>query len=200
MAISPELTGPGDLAAVDRLSANIENLRLMLDWYRDHGRSSVADVIWDLAPFWAGRDHLLETIARLEATIDALGDDHLRCSRAHALLAVMKSAVGFVGIPEHAERAAEFAALVGAPTPVQSLAGLGTYYMTFEGDTERAIELTQLAALGAGEIGDSYLVANYRANHLELHGPSWRPAPTRHSVSLTKSATTSTGMAATCCE
>ena len=37
-AIAPELTGPGDLAAFDRLSADIENLRLMLDWYHDHGQ------------------------------------------------------------------------------------------------------------------------------------------------------------------
>ena len=57
-------------------------------------------------------------IARLEATIDALGDDHLRLSRVHALLAWMKAGVGFVGIPEHAERAAEHAALAGSPPPV----------------------------------------------------------------------------------
>ena len=43
------LTGPGDLAAMERLSADIENLRSMLDWYHDHGQADVvADVIWDL--------------------------------------------------------------------------------------------------------------------------------------------------------
>ena len=89
------------------------------------------------------------SIARLEATIDALGDDHLRLSRVHALLAWMKAGVGFAGIPEHAEQSAEHAALAGIPPPVQSLAGLGTYYMTFGGDTERAIEQTQLAVAAA---------------------------------------------------
>ena len=44
-AVSPELTGPGELAAFDRLSADIENLRLMLDWYHDQGQADiVADV------------------------------------------------------------------------------------------------------------------------------------------------------------
>ena len=56
-----------------------------------------------------------------------------------ALLAWMKAAVGFVGIPEHAEQSAEHAALAGIPTPLQSLAALATYFMTFGGDSERAI-------------------------------------------------------------
>ena len=117
-ALAPELTGPGDLAAFDRLSADIENLRLMLDWYHDHDQADVvADVIWELGLFWFWRGHELESIARLEATIDALGDDHLRRSRVHALLAWMKSSVGFAGIPEHAERSAEHAALAGIPPP-----------------------------------------------------------------------------------
>ena len=52
-AIAPELTGPGDVAAMDRLSADIENLRLMLDWYHDRGQADiVADVIGDLGLFW----------------------------------------------------------------------------------------------------------------------------------------------------
>ena len=99
-AVSPELTGPGDLAAFDRLSADIENLRLMLDWYQDHDQADVvADVIWELGQFWFWRGHALEIVARLEATVDALGDDHLRLSRVHALLAWMKAAVGYRGYP-----------------------------------------------------------------------------------------------------
>ena len=58
-----ELTGPGDLAAIDRLSADIENLRLMLDWYHDHGQADiVADVIVELGLFWFWRGHALEMI------------------------------------------------------------------------------------------------------------------------------------------
>ena len=67
----------------------------------------------------------------------------------HALLAWMKAGVGYVGIPEHVEQAAEHAALAGNPPPVQSLTGLATYYMTFGGDTERAIEQTRLATAAA---------------------------------------------------
>ena len=152
--ISPDLTGPRDLAGFDRLSADIENLRLMLDWYQDHDEAAVvADVIWDLGPFWFLRDHALEIISRVEATIDALGDDHLRCSRGHALLAWLKGAVGYLGIPEHVERCAEHAALAGIPPPVQSLAALATYFMTFGGDTERAIEQMRLAAAAAARSG-----------------------------------------------
>ena len=104
-AVSLELTGPGELAAFDRLSADIENLRLMLDWYQDHDQVDVvADATWELGPFWFWRGHALEIVARLEGAADALGDDHLRLSHVHALLAWMKAAVGFVGIPEHAEQ------------------------------------------------------------------------------------------------
>jgi predicted ATPase/class 3 adenylate cyclase len=167
LAIAPETTGPGDLAAFDRLSADIENLRLMLDWYHDHGRVDVvADVIWELEEFWYSRGHLLEIIARLEATIDVLGDDHLRLSRVHALLALWKAVVGFLGIPEHAEESAERAELAGIPTPVESLAGLATYFMTFGGDSERAIVQTQLAVAAARAIGDDYSAAHFQTNRL----------------------------------
>ncbi len=166
-AIAPELKGPGELDALDRLSADIENLRLMLDWYPDHDRVDVvADVIWELGDFWFFRGHALETIARLEATLDALGDDHLRLSRVHAVLAWMKAFVGFTGIPEHAERSVEHAVLAGTPTPMQALAALGTYFMTFGGDSERAIEQTQLAVAAAHAIGDEYEAVHYRCNCL----------------------------------
>jgi tetratricopeptide (TPR) repeat protein len=166
-AQSPETRGPGDLAASDRLSADIENLRLMLDWYRDgHRVDVVADAIWELAEFWYWRGHLLEIIARLDATVDALGDDHLRLSRVHALLAWMKAVVGFMGIPEHAEQSARHAALAGIPTPVEALASLATYFMTFGGDSERAIEQTQRAIAAARAIGDQYSAAHYQNNRL----------------------------------
>jgi predicted ATPase/class 3 adenylate cyclase len=174
-AIGPELTRAGDLAAFDRFSADIENLRLMLDWYQDHGQVAVvADVIWDLGQFWFLRDHHLEMAPRLEATLDALADDHLRCSRVHALLAWFKATVGFVGIPEHAARSAEEAALAGIPVPPQSLLAVATHLMTFEGDTEGAIEQTHLAAAAARASGDKYLAANYRMvelNYVSLFAP-----------------------------
>ena len=78
----------------------------------------------------------------------------------------MKAGVGFMGIPEHAERSAEHAALAGTPPPVQSLAALATYYMTFGGDTERAIEQTQLAIAAARAIGDDYHAVLYHTNCL----------------------------------
>jgi predicted ATPase/class 3 adenylate cyclase len=166
-AISPELAGSGDLAAADRLSSDIENLRLMLGWYYDHGHVDVvADVIWDLQAFWISRGHALEIIARLEPTIDVLAHDHLRLSRVHALLASLKSVVGFIGIPEHAEESAGHAAIAGIPTPVQSLAALATYSMTFGGDSERAIEQTQLAIAAARAIGDDYYAAHNQNNCL----------------------------------
>jgi predicted ATPase len=159
-ALAPELTGPGDVAAMERLSADIENLRLMVDWYHDRGQADVvADVIMELGLFWFGRGHELESIARLEDNIDALGDDHRRRSRVHAHLAWLKSVVGFAGVPEHAEQSAEHAALGGIPTPVPSFNGLGVYYMTFVGDTERAIEQTQLAVAAAQAEGDLYWAA-----------------------------------------
>ncbi len=139
----------------------------MLDWYHDHGQADiVADVIVELGPFWFWRGHAPEIIGRLDATIDALGDDHLRCSRAHALLAWMKAGVGYLGIPEHAEQSAEHAALAGNPPPVQSLTGLATYYMTFGGDTERAIEQARLAAAAAQAEGLVYWAAWAQLNGL----------------------------------
>jgi tetratricopeptide (TPR) repeat protein len=159
-ALAPELTGPSDVAATERLSADIENLRLMLDWYHDRGQADiVADVIMELGLFWFGRGNELESIARLEGTIDALDDDHLLRSRVHAHLAWMKSVVGFAGVPEHAEQSAEHAALAGIPTPVPSFNGLGVYYMAFVGDTLRAIEQTQLAVAAAQAEGDLYWAA-----------------------------------------
>jgi hypothetical protein len=166
-AVSPELRRPGELGAFDRLSADVENLRLMLDWYQDQPRADiVADVIWELGDFWFWHGHALEIIARLEATVDALGDDHLRLSHVHALLAWMKAGVGFVGVPEHAEQSAAHAALAGIPTPVQSLAALGTFFMTFGGDSERAIEQAQLAVEAARAIGDEFLALYYQCTRL----------------------------------
>ena len=171
----------------------------MLDWYHDHGQADiVADVIVELGPFWFWRGHALEVIARLEATIDPLGDDHLRLSRVHALLTWMKAGVGYPGIPEHAERAAEHAALAGNPPPVQSLTGLATYYMTFGGDTERRhradrasppLPLTQMVS-SIGPSGPSSTASPTR--------PCSRRAPTRPSVSPTKSATTPSRRGASC--
>ncbi len=158
-AIAPELTGPGELAAIERLSVDIENLRLALEWNHHQGQAAtVVDVLWDLAVYWYQRGHGLEVIARLEATIDALGEDHLHLCHAHGLLAWLKASVGYGGIPEHAERSAAHAALAGIPAPQISLFGLATYYMSSEGNTERAIELTQTAAAAAQADGDPYMV------------------------------------------
>ena len=89
----------------ERLSADIENLRLMLDWYHDHGQADiVADVILELGPFWFWRGHALEIIARLEATIDGSATITSGAAGAHAHSPWMKAGVGFLGIPEHAER------------------------------------------------------------------------------------------------
>jgi hypothetical protein len=157
LGIAPALTGPTDVAAIERLSADIENVRLMLDWYHDHGEADVvADVIVELGPFWFWRGHAQEIITRLEATIDPLGDDHHRLSRVHAMLTWMKAGVGYLGIPEHAERSAEHAALAGRAPLVQSLNGLATYYMTFGGDTERAIEQNRIAVATARAEGLVY--------------------------------------------
>jgi len=166
-AVAPALGGPGELAAFDGLSADIENLRLMLDWYHDRRRiDAVADVIWELKTFWFWSNQQIETISRLEATLDALEDDHLRLSRVHALLAWMKALVGYVGVPEHAEQSAEHAVQAGIPTPVESLAALATYFMTFGGDSERAVEQTALAAAAAAAIGDHYNVVHFRLTGL----------------------------------
>ena len=78
----------------------------------------------------------------------------------------MKAVVGFVGIPEHAEQSVEHAVLAGIPTPLQTIAALGTYFMTFGGDSERAIEQTQLAVAAARAIGDEYEAVHYRSNCL----------------------------------
>jgi predicted ATPase/class 3 adenylate cyclase len=173
--ISANLWGPGDLATIERLSADIENLRLMLDWYRDDRQPAVvADVIWVLADFWWWRGHQFEMIGRLEDIIDALGEDHLRLSRVHALLAWMKAIVGFVGTPEHAEQSAAQAKLAGTPPPVHVLAALATYYMTFGGDSERAVEQTGLAVAAAHAIGANYLALRFRLQGLiftALHAP-----------------------------
>jgi hypothetical protein len=169
--ISPLLSGSGDLAAIERIAADIENLRLMLDWYRDdHQAAVVTDVIWTLADFWWWRGHQLEMIGRLEDTIDRLGEDHLRLSRAHALLAWMKSAIGFVGVPEHAEQSAAQAELAGIPTPVYTLAALATYFMTSSGDSQRAVEAARVAMDAADATGDDYLAVYFRLVGLTYTG------------------------------
>ena len=56
ITVAPELTGADDLAAMARLADDIENLRLMLDWYRDHGQGDVvAHVISELGLLWFWR-------------------------------------------------------------------------------------------------------------------------------------------------
>ena len=78
----------------------------------------------------------------------------------------MRATVGFVGIPEHAARSAEHAALAGIPPPTRSLAALATYHMTFGGDSARAIEEVELAAEAARAVGDDYQVVNHRCTCL----------------------------------
>jgi hypothetical protein len=139
----------------------------MLDWYRDSQRADViTEVIWDLDAFWWWRGHRLEIIARAEATIDALGDDHLYLSRIHAMLANLKANLGFEGILAHAERSAEHAELAGIPTPVQAVAARGTYFVTFGGDSGRALEQSRLATAAARAIGNDYLAAHHRVTTL----------------------------------
>lgn len=165
--ISPELTGPHDLVSFDRLSADLENVRLMLDWYQDHGQVEVAaDVMWELHLFWIWRDHLLEMIARLEATTNPLARDDLRLSRVHGQLAWMKAQMGYPGVPEHAERSAEHARLAGKASPYHSFHGLATYAMNVDGDTKRAIGLMELAIAAASAIGDSFMATSGRVTML----------------------------------
>jgi hypothetical protein len=45
---------------------------------------------------------------------------------------------------------------------VQALSALGTYFMTFGGDSERAVEQTRLAAAAARAVGADHLALNYR--------------------------------------
>ncbi len=55
-ALAPQLTGPGDLDAIDRLEGALEHLRLMLDAYRDAGRGDVVvDLFADLLPVLGSR-------------------------------------------------------------------------------------------------------------------------------------------------
>jgi predicted ATPase/class 3 adenylate cyclase len=160
-AVAPQRSG--DVVAFDRITTDLENVRLMLDWYHDEQQpTTVVDVIWALAEFWWWRGHQLEVIVRLEAIVDALGVDHLRLCRAHAMLAFMKGGVGFAGVPEHAEWSAAEAELAGVPTPVLAVAALGTYYVTFGGDTERAVEQTGLAAAAASATGADDLALHFR--------------------------------------
>ena len=155
--------GPLELATFDRIVADLENLRLMLDWYEGARQPSVAvEVIWRLAEFWWWRSHHLEMIARLEAAVGGVGDDHLLLCRAHAMLAWLKSGVGFAGVPEHAELSAIEAERAGVPTPVYAIAALGTYFMTFNGDSERAIEQTRLADAAASALADEGIALQYR--------------------------------------
>lgn len=163
MTVEMATVGTGNFAAFDRIAADLENLRLMLDWYHDARQPAVVvDVIWRLAEFWWWRSYHLEIIARLEAIAPDLGADHVRLSRAHAMLAWLKSGVGYVGVPEHAERSAAEAELAGVPTPVRAMAGLGTYFMTHGGDSERAVEQVRVATTAAGAAGDELLVLQLR--------------------------------------
>ena len=155
--------GRAELEALDRVSAEIDNLRVMLDWYHDDRQPAlVVDAIWALREFWWWRGHHLEMIGRLEATVGELGDDHLSLCRAHAMLAWMKAGIGYAGVPEHAERSAAEAELAGVPTPVQAIGALGTWYVTFGGDTERAIEQSLLAAEAASAMGAGDLALHFR--------------------------------------
>ena len=150
-----------------RLADDIENLRLMLDWYRDHGQGEVvAHVISELGLLWFWRGYVREMSGRLDSIIDTLGDDLVLRSRVHGILAWMNSAVGLANIQEHAERSADDAARAGMPTPVPALNGLGTYYMVFLGDTERAIEQTRRVTAAALDAGDFYWATWARLNRL----------------------------------
>jgi predicted ATPase len=70
LATSPNPWAARDRAGFERLSADIENLRLMLDWYRDDQQPTVvADVIWALSSFLWWRGHQFEMIGRLKTRL-----------------------------------------------------------------------------------------------------------------------------------
>jgi predicted ATPase/class 3 adenylate cyclase len=170
VAVGPELTGRDDLAASGRVEADFDNVRLMLDWYQDQDQPDVvADVMWTLGfstVYGVFGAHVLEFLPRLESTVDALGDDHLRLSRMHALSAWVRAAVGYTGILEHAENAAEEARLAGTEPPVQGLFAVATHIMTFDGDTQRAIAQLERTLAAPHVAGDPYLFAWARQNLL----------------------------------
>jgi predicted ATPase/class 3 adenylate cyclase len=157
--IYPDLTGPHDLVCFDRLSADLENLRLMLNWYQEHDQVEVAaDVMWQLHLFWIWHDHLIEMITQLETTVPLLGHDDLRLSRVHGQLAWMKAQMGYEGVLEHAERSVRHAKLAGRGSLYHSFHGLATHSMNVRGDTKKAIEQMELAIASARAGGDSFMV------------------------------------------
>jgi hypothetical protein len=101
-------------------------------------------------------------IARLEAAVAELDGDHERLCHGHAMLAWMKAGVGFEGVLEHAELSAQEAELARVPTPVYAIAALGTYFITFRGDTARGLEQTRLATDAARAIGAGDLALHFR--------------------------------------
>jgi predicted ATPase/class 3 adenylate cyclase len=154
---APALRGASDVATMERLSANLENLRLMLDWYQADGQLDVvADLIMQLGFFLFWRGHMNEMRPRLESTLAGLGGDHALRSRVHGVLAWMSANLGLAGIREEAGRSAEEAALAGIPTPLPALNALSTYAVIAAGDTQNAIERVQVVVDAARAEGDFY--------------------------------------------
>jgi predicted ATPase/class 3 adenylate cyclase len=167
IAQGPELTGRDDLAAVGRVQADFDNLRLMLDWYHEQDQADVvADVLWTLGYPILWGEHVVELLPTIDATLDGLGADHLRLSRAHALSAWMRAASGYGGILEHAAKSVAEAGLAGTEVPAHALFAISTHFMTFEGDTQRAIDQIARALDAASVAGDAFLFAWGRQNLL----------------------------------
>jgi predicted ATPase len=70
---------------LDRLEAELDNLRAALDWFQTTGETQhELELAGALAEFWCGRDHVQEGRRRLEDAL-AAAEDHPTASRAKAL-------------------------------------------------------------------------------------------------------------------
>ena len=68
------LRGPGELAWLDRLEAEHQNIRAALDWYSQHEPCQALRLGAAMSRFWAVRGHFTEGRQRLRALLDSCDD------------------------------------------------------------------------------------------------------------------------------
>jgi DNA-binding SARP family transcriptional activator len=150
--------GSGQKEALDRLDANLDNLRAALTWSIEHDPQLALRLVIALRWFWEVRGHWPEGVRWCDAALAAQPDDGRSALLAHAMVKRVEAGVTFAAMADNlplAERAPAMARETAAPCVVANACMAVAIGLGWRGDDlDRAEALMAEAMATAVDEGD----------------------------------------------